>query len=48
MAEQEDDEHISKKVVYEHSTSAGPNFGAIIFIVVVALAILAFIIVQMR
>lgn len=48
MADQEDDEHISKKVVYEHSTSAGPNYGAIIFIVVVALAILAFIVMQMK
>jgi len=39
----EDDERISKKVVYEHSTSSRMNPGIIIAIVVIALALVVFI-----
>jgi hypothetical protein len=44
----DDDEHISKKVVYEHTTSARQNMGAIIAIVVIAIALLVFIIMHLK
>jgi hypothetical protein len=43
-----DDERVSKKVVYEHSTSARGNMGAIIAIVVIAIALLVFILTHMK
>jgi small neutral amino acid transporter SnatA (MarC family) len=44
----DDEEQISKKVVYEHQTSSGQNLGAIIAIVVIALALVVFIFLKMR
>jgi len=44
----DDDEHISKKVVYEHTTSARQNLGAIIAIIVIAVALLVFILTHMK
>jgi len=43
-----DDERVSKKVVYEHTTSARQNVGVIIAIVVLAIALVVFIFMQMR
>lgn len=43
-----DDEHVSKKVVYEHTTSSRGNIGAIIAIVVIAIALVVFIFMQMK
>ncbi|HKO58558.1 MAG TPA: hypothetical protein VJ276_22015 [Thermoanaerobaculia bacterium] len=43
-----DDERVSKKVVYEHTTSARQNIGVIIAIVVLAIALVVFIVMQMR
>lgn len=43
-----DDERVSKKVVYEHSTSARGNVGMIIAIVVIAIALVVFIMMQMK
>ena len=43
-----DDERVSKKVVYEHSTSARGNVGMIIAIVVIAIALVVFIVMQMK
>lgn len=48
MAEPQDDERISKRVVYEHSTSSKGSTGIIIAIIVIAIALVAFIVVQMR
>jgi hypothetical protein len=45
---EDDEERISKRVVYEHSTSSGQNIGAIIVIVVIAIAIVVFIFMKMR
>ncbi len=44
----EDDERVSRQVVYEHTTSTRQNIGAIIAIIVVALLLIAFILVQLR
>ena len=44
----EDEERISKRVVYEHQTSARQNRGAIIAIVFLALATLVFIFMHMH
>jgi hypothetical protein len=48
MPEPEDDERISKKVVYEHSTSSRMNPGIIIAIVVIAVALVVFILTHMH
>jgi hypothetical protein len=44
----DDDERVSKRVVYEHSTSAKSNTGAIIAIVVIALALVIFIVMNLH
>ncbi|MCU1244754.1 MAG: hypothetical protein JWN02_664 [Acidobacteria bacterium] len=44
----EDDERISKRVVYEHSTSSRMNPGIIIAIVVIAVALVVFILTHMH
>ena len=44
----EDDERVSKRVVYEHSTSARQNTGAIIAITLIAIAVVVFIFMQIR
>ncbi len=46
--EPEEDEHISRQVVYEHTTSSRQNIGVIIAIVVLALALVVFIVMQVR
>ena len=44
----EDEERVSKRVVYEHSTSSSQNLGAIIAIVVIAVALVVFIFMKMH
>jgi hypothetical protein len=44
----EEEEHVSRQVVYEATTSSSRNIGAIIAIIVVALALIAFILVQLK
>ena len=44
----EDEERVSKRVVYEHSTSSSQNLGAIIAIVVIAIALVVFIFMKMH
>jgi hypothetical protein len=44
----DDEERVSKKVIVEHSTSAGTNTGAIIAIIVIALIIIGFIVMQLN
>jgi hypothetical protein len=44
----DEEEHVSRQVVYEATTSSSKNIGAIIAIIVVALALIAFIFVQLR
>ena len=44
----EDEERVSKRVVYEHTTASGSSTGVIIAIVIVAIAIIAFIFMHMR
>jgi hypothetical protein len=46
--EPEEDEHISRQVVYEHTTSSRQNVGVIIAIVVLALALVVFIVILVR
>jgi hypothetical protein len=50
MTEQppEDEERISKRVVYEHQTSSRQNLGAIIAISLIAIATLVFIFMHMH
>jgi hypothetical protein len=43
MAESEDEERVSKKVVYEHTTSSGKNGPMLIVIAVIVIAIVVFI-----
>ena len=44
----EEDERISKRVVYEHETSSRQNKGAIIAITLIALATIVFIVMQLH
>ncbi len=48
MENPEDDERVSRQVVYEHTTSTRQNTAAIIAIIVVALLLIAFVILQVR
>ncbi len=44
----EDDERVSRQVVYTHTTSSRQNTAVIIAILVLALALVAFIVMQVR
>lgn len=44
----EDEERISKRVVYEHQTSARQNRGAMIAITLIAIATIVFIFMQLH
>lgn len=44
----DDEERVSKRVVYEHTTSARQNTGAIIAIIIIAVALIVFIVMHMN
>jgi hypothetical protein len=44
----DNEERVSKRVVYEHTTATGNSAGVIIAIVIVAVVIIAFIFMHMR
>jgi hypothetical protein len=48
MPESEDEERVSKRVVYEHSTSSGNNAPAIIIAAIIALALVVYIVMHLR
>ncbi len=48
MDKPDDDERVSRQVVYEHTTSTRQNTAAIIAIIVVALLLIAFVLMQIR
>jgi len=48
MAESEDEERVSKKVVYEHTTSSGKNGPMLIVIAVIVIAVVVFIFVNIH
>lgn len=48
MPEPEEEERVTKRVIVEHTTSSRQNVGVFIAIAVLAIALIAFIVTQMR